>query len=438
MITRLNKVVMIIAAIASLTITSCKKDKFDEPPHTTTDPNIANATIAQVKALFTSGNPITITNDLIIGGVITADDRSGNFYKQFVIQDSTGAIPVLVNKSGLYTDYPVGRKVYIKCKNLILGQYGKNIQLGGYVDYTGAQPAVGDIASALVDKYIVKGPLVTPITPRKISSIAELNLTTDQSILIQLDPVSFQGSSAGVPYADIINGQSSSRYITDCDNATLAVRSSNFSTFANTNTPASTEKISIVGIYSIFNSTKQLAIRDIAEVASTTTPCPALLLSESFSGGIPSSWVNYTEAGSKNWYKPSAVALAACSAFGSSDASNIAWLITSGVDLTGYTTKKLTFSTIIGFPTGTVTLDVLISTNYSGSGDPNASGVTWTPLSYTTPALPTSGNFGPSTPSAVDISTYTGTVYIAFKYSGSGAGGNTSTYEVDDVKIAGQ
>ncbi|HRI35320.1 MAG TPA: DUF5689 domain-containing protein, partial [Saprospiraceae bacterium] len=225
MITRLNKVVMIIAAIASLTITSCKKDKFDEPPHTTTDPNIANATISQVKALFTSGNPITITNDLIIGGVVTADDRSGNFYKQFVIQDSTGAIPVLVNKSGLYTDYPVGRKVYIKCKNLILGQYGKNIQLGGYVDYTGAQPAVGDIASALVDKYIVKGPLVTPITPRKISSIAELNLTTDQSILIQLDPVSFQGSSAGVPYADIINGQSSSRNITDCDNATLAVRS---------------------------------------------------------------------------------------------------------------------------------------------------------------------------------------------------------------------
>jgi hypothetical protein len=98
----------------------------------------------------------------------------------------------------------------------------------------------------------------------------------------------------------------------------------------------------------------------------------------------------------------------------------------------------LSFSTIIGHPAGSTSLSVLISTNYSGSGDPNASGVTWTSLPYNTPTLPTSGNFGAPTPSEINISSYTGTVYIAFKYAGSGTGGNTSTYEVDDVKVAAQ
>ena len=440
MITRFSRLLLIVVALTSLTTISCKKDKFDEPPHITKDPAIANATIAQVRALFSSGNPITITDELIIGGVVTADDRSGNFYKQFVMQDSTGAIPVLINKSGLYTDYPIGRKVYVKCKGMVIGQYGKNLQIGGFVDFTGAQPSVGNLPSALADKYIVKGPMVTPLTPRKISSFAELNLTTNQSILIQFDPVHFKSGSDGLPYADIVNGQSFNRTIVDCDGNELAIRTSNFSSFANQNTPAASEKLSIIGIYSIFNTTKQFAIRETSEVVTTTTQCPAVLLSENFTDGIPSNWQNFKEAGNKNWYNATAGTnkLVACSAYNSGESSNIAWLITSPINLTGYDTKKLSFSTIIGHPAGSTSLSVLISTNYSGSGDPNASGVTWTSLPYNTPTLPTSGNFGAPTPSEINISSYTGTVYIAFKYAGSGTGGNTSTYEVDDVKVADQ
>lgn len=437
MVTRFSRLLLIAIAFISFATISCKKDKFDEPPHDTQDPQIANATIAQVRALFSSGNPIKIEDDLIIGGVITADDRSGNFYKQFVMQDSTGAIPILINRSGLYTDYPVGRKVYVKCKGLVIGQYGKNLQIGGFIDYTGSQPSVGNLPSAFTDKYIVKGPMATPIEPRKITSIAELNLTSDQSILIQLDPITFEASDANMPYADIVNGQSLNRTIVDCDGGTMEVRTSNFSSFAIQNTPAASEKISIIGIYSIFNSTKQLSIRQINEVASTTNNCQVELFSEGFTSGIPATWQNYKEAGVKNWYSTTAGSnkLVACSAYGSGDASNIAWLISPSIDLTGYTSKKLSFSTIIGHPEGTTVLDVLISENYSGSGNPNASGVTWTSLSYTPPTLPTSGNWGTSTPSLVDISSYTGTIYVAFRYTGSGSGGNTSTYEVDDVKI---
>lgn len=691
MITKFSRLLIVLAAFATLTITSCKKDKFDEPPHNTTDPNIANATIADLRALFTSGNPITINDDIIVGGVVTADDKSGNFYKTIVIQDETGAIPVLINKSGLNADYPIGRKIYVKCQGLVLGQYGKNVQLGGFIDYTGAQPSVGNIASAITDKIVIKGPTVTALEPKHIARLSDLNFTTDQSLLIQLDPVEFLDGN--VPYADIVNGNSLSRTIKDCFGDLIDVRTSNFASFASSLTPATGAKVSIIGVYSVFNGTRQLTIRETTEVVSSLTPCgpdpglptitiaalrakfplstngngvypaganpiiitddvnitgivtandrsgnfykqiviqdatgaipilindkdlykqfeigrriyvrvrgtvlgqygknlqlgnyidssgstlavgsiyadyvhnfiyngameapivprkissfsdlnlntdqstlvqldpvtfaavgqpyadvlngtsltriindcnsvpfevrtsnfanfatqntpsgsvsligiysvfgtsatfapkpqfairefseittgsncPTVLFNENFSGAsVPASWQNYKEAGSKNWYVPGPYLgnyLVKCSAYGSTDASNIAWLITPAINLTGYTAKTLTFNLTIGQIAGTTSIDVLISTNYSGTGDPNAAGVTWTALPFTAPALPTSGNFGPATNSTVNLNTYTGTVYVAYKYTGSGSGGGTTTYEVDDVKVVGQ
>lgn len=431
--TTFYRLLMSIVLLTTLSITSCKKDNFDEPPHDIADPNIANATIADLRALFTGGNPITITDDIIIGGVVTADDRSGNFYKQFVMQDSTGAIPVLVNKSGLYTDYPVGRKVYIKCKGLVLGQYGNNVQLGGYIDYTGSQPAAGEIQSSLVNNYIVKGPMVTPITPRLIYSINDLNDSTDQSLLIQLDPVSFESGSAGVPYANIVTEQSLNRTVLDCDGNALLVRTSNFSTFANTNTPAATEKVSIVGIYSVYRSDKQLAIRDINEVASSTTLCPTLLFesfSQATSGTINiAGWQNYSTAGTKYWTFASDNS-AEFNAYNSGELSNIGWLITPLINFDSYATDTLFFRNKIDFnATGTL-LEILYSTNYSGSGDPNLA--TWNILS----TLPNT-NVSWSNATPIDLSSIVGNAYIAFRYTGSGTGGQTTRYRIDNIKIIG-
>lgn len=435
---KFSRLLMIIAAVASLTIISCKKDKFDEPNHTTTDPNLATISIRTLRAYFTSGLPITINDDVTISGVVTADDKSGNFYKTIIIQDSTGAIPVLIERSELYTDFPVGRKVYIKCKGLVLGVYNKYLQLGGFVDNSTGQPAVGNIPSNLANTVIVKGPLVTPIEPRVISSFSELNTTTDQSILVKLDPVHFKATDIGKPYADIISQQSLSRKLLDCDSSSLDVRTSNYSKFANENTPSG--QVSVIGIYSIYGSTKQLTLREASEIVATTTNCPSVLFFENFSAGSSSltGWQNYKEAGNKNWFTTtfSGNTLVKASAFGSSDASNIAWLITPSIDLTGYTTKKLSFNLTQGQVAGTTNIDVLISTDYIGSGSPTAAN--WTSLPFTYPELPTTGTFGNPTNSLINLDAYTGPVYVAFKYTGSGASGGTTTYEVDDVKVVAQ
>ena len=59
------------------------------------------------------------------------DDRSGNYYKSIVIQDSTGGIELKFNDGFLYNQYPIGRTLYIKCKDLILTDYNGLTQLIG-------------------------------------------------------------------------------------------------------------------------------------------------------------------------------------------------------------------------------------------------------------------------------------------------------------------
>ncbi|MEI2750497.1 MAG: DUF5689 domain-containing protein [Ferruginibacter sp.] len=84
-----------------------------------------------LKAYHTSpGTFDLITDDVIISGVVVANDKSGNFYKQLFIQDSTGAMQLLLDANSLYVTYPVGRKVYIKCKGLTLSDQNNNMATG--------------------------------------------------------------------------------------------------------------------------------------------------------------------------------------------------------------------------------------------------------------------------------------------------------------------
>lgn len=93
-----------------------------------------NSSIAELKSKYVSGKFTTITNDFLIHATVVADDKSGNFYKTIVIQDSTGGIELKLNRTGIYTDFPVGMKIGLKCKGLTIGDYNGLIRLGiGYL-----------------------------------------------------------------------------------------------------------------------------------------------------------------------------------------------------------------------------------------------------------------------------------------------------------------
>ena len=78
-------------------------------------------------------------------------------------------------------------------------------------------------------------------------------------------------------------------------------------------------------------------------------------------------------------------------------------------------------------------LEVFISTDWDGV-EATITTATWTLL----PAIivPNATNYKTWVSSGnIDVSSYTGTGYIAFKYTGSKSRSNDGTYELDDIII---
>ncbi|HRW62469.1 MAG TPA: choice-of-anchor J domain-containing protein [Bacteroidales bacterium] len=146
-------------------------------------------------------------------------------------------------------------------------------------------------------------------------------------------------------------------------------------------------------------------------------------------------WTQYLEAGAETWEgrSYSGNLYAQFSARNTGDASNIAWLITPAIDLTEYTDVIFNFLSKDGYNNGDP-LTVLISDDYTGTGDPNSA--TWVNLNPDLSTGNTSGYASSFTESGdISLNSYCGgTVYIAFKYSG-GDGGITTTMQIDDVNV---
>lgn len=256
-------------AVTSLIIVSCNK-KFDEPPSYIGPDITPTMTITELKALHTTGGLELITADEIISGIVVADDQSGNFYKTIDIQDETGGIQLKLDGYDLYTQYPVGRQIFVKVKGLYLGDYNKQIQLGGGIDATVSPARLGYLASALFDQYITKGSLDNIVTP-KVVKVADLN-DTYQSMLIQLDNFEFATTDTSKTFADVSLTASAINYtIKSCTGESIALRNSSYADFAGYGLPNGNG--SILAIYTVYGSTKQLNIRDTSDVKFYNTRC---------------------------------------------------------------------------------------------------------------------------------------------------------------------
>jgi len=444
----MNKIFKLITAavlVVSLgTFSACKKS-FDNPPGATDQAIVANTSIQQLKALHTTAGAYdVITSDLVISGVVVADDRSGNLYKQLFIQDSTGGLQILLDANSLYGTYPVGRRIYIRCKDLCISDYNGLMALGVKATVAGL-PSQEGIPGNLISKYVVGGSMNNPVVP-KVVTIAQLGTNMQNQYLgtlIQLDGFAFTSLSG--TYSDTSAYKSTvNRDIKNCSNNTIIVRTSAYANFAAK--PVAQGRGTLLAIYTTFGSTKQLLVRDSTDIKFTDPyACPlppGTLLSEDFESigannltlNIPG-WKNIGETGNISFQNAvfGSVKCAKVSAFSTGAANVTSWLITPAVSLAGAVSPKLTFSTAGGFNVGATTFKVFVSTDYTGSNTPSTA--TWTQVPATIATAPASG-FGSFVGSGnVDLSAYNNqTVYIGFRYDG-GDPGKTTAYELDDVKV---
>ena len=109
-------------------------DEFDTPPMVIpTAEHQPNMTIADFKAKYWQdpNNYIdTIKEDVVIHGYVTSSDVSGNIYKSLYIQDETGGLALSVNGNSLYNTYRIGQEIVIPMKDLFIGKYNGQQQIG--------------------------------------------------------------------------------------------------------------------------------------------------------------------------------------------------------------------------------------------------------------------------------------------------------------------
>ena len=279
----MKKIYIILALFAIVIIsgiTSCRKKAEVPADAATYDPGFpagcTRVSILQLKNILGSGGlPVQITDNIAVEAYITADDRSGNFYKNIMIQDSTSGIALLLEKSGLYNDYPVGRKIYVKCKGLYLSTYGGFKQLGYSLDET---KALVGVPAALFNTVVVKAnydPTLQPLNKLiKHVTLADLKSSVNNEAvmgcLIKMDSnVQFQSSQLGTTYAQAPSiASGTDRYLEQCGNAaSIVLRTSGYCKFAANPWPKG--RGALTAIYSRYNSTAQLLIRDENDVQFT-------------------------------------------------------------------------------------------------------------------------------------------------------------------------
>lgn len=249
-------------------LTACDQREFDMPPlNEPVYSDTATLTIAAFKAKYAGVAATQITDNDVISGIIVANDVSGNFYKELTIMDSTGGLKVAINQGDLYTQFRLGQRVYIECKDLYVGKYGGYMQLGGPYN-TGIGQMTWEVAQAHVFRDGWPEPDDVLLMPQVVSMntvAAETNLGK----LITLENVYFAtgGTEVCAPVATDGATQTVSKTLssTDFPGKTLVVRLSSASDFANKTLPAGNGNLT--GILSVYNNTYQFTPRDSMDFA---------------------------------------------------------------------------------------------------------------------------------------------------------------------------
>ncbi len=287
MLKKIFPAVLFIAAVTAITNSSCVKDTYSDPaPYSDTTSLKANTTIAELKNRYAgsiveiSSNFIAGRDSIIIEGYVTSDDKTGNFYKSIFIQDATGGIQLMLNKTSLYNYYKRGQRLLVVCKGMYMGDYGGQVQIGSLlVDPTNNAPSISGLETDYVINQHVfkKGKIPVQVTPTVIDPSAPSR--SDVSKLIQVNGVQFLTLNSPIDgsrltYADAVGkitldhqlaGMLGSIYSPYAPGGKpFVVRTSGYAKFAGDTIPSLNG--SIVGVLSYYNGTFQLIVRDTKDV----------------------------------------------------------------------------------------------------------------------------------------------------------------------------
>jgi hypothetical protein len=435
----------------ALTFGSCAKEEFDVPKLTCTQPDLkVNRTVEEVRAV--TGSIVTqYTYDDIIEAYVVSSDESGNFFKTISFQTlATATTPAIgfsvpVDASNTYIDFRLGNKVYIKMKDQYTDIYFGGMRIGSIYVNTYNEGGVGRISPNDFKKILnASCTMVSEDLLVRSVSIPELLQDANINTLVELSDVQFTSDAIGRHYYEESNdvGGATNWSLKDKLGNQVLFRTSSFADFADKIVPDGSGKVR--GVLTKFGSDYQLLARSENDVEFTGTAAVPFF-AENFQSvetntklNLPG-WSNMVQKGTKFWLGTvyAGNGYAEFNTTGTKVVSNIAWLISPKIDMDLHTNELLTFRSAqhhLDVDSPLNSLEVYISNDFDGL---NITKATWVPLTVVLPKQATPwyqfvGSGG------VDLSSYTGKINIAFKYTGSGKNlALDGAFQVDDVQIFG-
>ncbi|MBK7698226.1 MAG: choice-of-anchor J domain-containing protein [Saprospiraceae bacterium] len=258
------------AALLSLIyIMGCVKGDFDAPPSTL--PEVSADKIITFDKMFEKLKASGITDigeENYLEAVVVADDKSGNFYKNLILEDLKGdkGITISIDENELHALYPVGQKVYVNLTNLAIGYYEGLPTLG-----INEGSRVGRIPAGLLKATLINGGTTVTVTPNKVK-LEDLG-PQHYNTLIELEGMQFETATASTTYADAnpTDPQSLNHNLQNCTGGKIVMRNSGFADFASQVVPSGNGKL--VGVYSYYRSASQLFIRNVNDLTFTGDRC---------------------------------------------------------------------------------------------------------------------------------------------------------------------
>ena len=270
----------IMSAFACVMLASCMGDSYDEPdlkqsPYGNNGINEENIiSIAQLKEMYktnilTSYSYAQVTEDLKIKGVVTGNDISGNIYNEVPIQDETGAIIIAVAQGGIYGYLPVGTEIIVSLKDLYVGNYGKQAEVGVPTTNSSGSNYVGRMSRMLWNDHFKITGVMKNVEPELFADGATgaattWNIDADGGKLGVIKNVSIRNVTPPSVYAEPSGKTSVSWYFNEFKGTSIMIYNSPYCDFASKVLPQG--KCNITGIVKRYNNYWEIIIRDENDV----------------------------------------------------------------------------------------------------------------------------------------------------------------------------
>jgi hypothetical protein len=238
-------------------------------------------TIKELKDKYSSvisqSNYTQMNEDIQIKGIVTGNDEQGNIYQEISLQDSTGALLVSINASGLHGYLPVGQEILVNLKGLYIGGYGEQCEVGGiYVNTSNGSKSIGRMDRYTWESHVKLINTVDPSQASKLTEVFDGSKVTDQTYLkdncgklMTIHNVVLTDADGKAVYAPKdgsvqLTSNCANRPFQGYSSQNLVLRTSTYADFANAIMP--TGKVDITGIFTRFRNTWQILLRSTDDI----------------------------------------------------------------------------------------------------------------------------------------------------------------------------